>query len=897
MIMVFTLLFSSLQSAFAEVIVTSGTKIPGYKAYHDIRGWGVLNNAGMTKFSIKGKTAFCIEAGGAIRGTGGETWNPDGDSLNVDYTIKEVTSDNSVQSKAAYLGYYSKTNPTIKDYAFTQMMIWQISPEWYANGINASTGEYRSYFVDNTIRNEYEAWKKQIQKKIDTWSTRPSFYGKTTSAKAGDSFTLTDSNKVLEDYNNFTFTKNGITVKHTKGSNSMSVSVSKSCEQKSIAMLSSELAQAGAQKYDSKIKSNYVYNSDNSQDVAVYGSIGDPVDLILSFNVDIITGKIAIEKTKSPDAANDNITPEAGAEFEVYLKSSGSYASSPADKRARITTDSKGYAITPELPHGTYTVKQTKGAKGHVLAKPFDVVIAAETHDKVYTYSINNETLQSKLQIVKKDAETEKIIPRAGTAYELINLTTGRPIRGTSLDGYFLTDETGSITLEKPLFYGDYEIIERIAPEGYILNAKPIKFTVDGTKPLIVIEQKDTPQKGIIKVDKTGEQLYTVEEKDGIYIPVYKEAKLKGAVFEVRAAEDITTPDGTVRVKKGTVVDTVTTDDNGKAQTKPLYLGEYEVEEIKAPENHVISHEIHKAELKYAGQEVEIGDLELSIGNERQRVKIDFEKLIEEDELFGIASKDIYMNIRFGIFAESEITAADGTVIPSGGLMEVIGLKELEGKYVGEFSADLPNAMYYVKEISADEKYILNDTKYPVDFMYNNQEEAVVEIKQNDCMGIYNNLKRGEIRGYKTGDKGLPLEGALFGLFKGDETVFNEENALLLSETDENGLFSFTQIPTHEKYIVKEIKAPRGHLLSPVMHEIVILEDKAVIEINAVNEPKIGYVEFVHNAGMMEKGIYVPVIPKTGDENALRIWLIVGLVSALYVITYMCIEKRRGNEV
>ena len=79
MIMVFTLLFSSLQSAFAEVIVTSGTKIPGYKAYHDIRGWGVLNNAGMNKFSIKGKTAFCIEAGGAIRGTGGETWNPDGE--------------------------------------------------------------------------------------------------------------------------------------------------------------------------------------------------------------------------------------------------------------------------------------------------------------------------------------------------------------------------------------------------------------------------------------------------------------------------------------------------------------------------------------------------------------------------------------------------------------------------------------------------------------------------------------------------------------------------------------------------------------------------------------------------------------------------------------------------
>ena len=98
----------------------------------------------------------------------------------------------------------------------------------------------------------------------------------------------------------------------------------------------------------------------------------------------------------------------------------------------------------------------------------------------------------------------------------------------------------------------------------------------------------------------------SVTATDGVYQPVYAVQGLAGATYEIKAAENIYTPDGTLRCSAGEVVDTVTTGADGTAESKPLYLGKYEITEMKAPDGMVVNKDAHTAELVYAGQEIEI---------------------------------------------------------------------------------------------------------------------------------------------------------------------------------------------------------------------------------------------------------------------------------------------------
>ncbi len=589
--LVFCLTFMSVMPVFADILSMKSTPITNYRIYHNILDWGVDSNSGLSFFTLNGEPAFCIQAGRAVRGVNGELFYPSqSNSFNVDYTVSVLTKDNSVQSKVAYLGYYSLENPTIKDYTFTQMMIWQTLPAQSITANGMTNGKYNSYFINSSVRAEYEKWKANIQDKIDTWNIRPSFdyyNGGTINITAGETITLTDSNGVLEDYNAFTYSGNGITITHTAKSNSLKVVAAKTSNQRTVRISENTLRSYGCQKYDTKAQVNYVYEAGNSQDMAIYG-VTDPVPLALSFNVDIITGRIAINKTKTPDAASDQTLPEEGAKFQVYLKSAGSYEAASDDSRDIITTNASGYAITKDLIPGTYIVHQTAGAEGHKFIEDFEVVIKQEEHDKVYTYDVTNETLQSKIQIVKKDAETGKTIPMAGTEYELTNLATNEKIEGTSSNGNFVTDENGVINLPQPLYYGEYSLKEIKAPDGYVLSTDPLIFTVDGSQETLVVEQFDTAQKGKISINKIGERLASWEDNDdGTYTPIYEEGPIEGTVYEVRADGDVVTNDGTVRYTDGQLVATITTDEKGQAISPELYLGSYVVNETKLVHSNV----------------------------------------------------------------------------------------------------------------------------------------------------------------------------------------------------------------------------------------------------------------------------------------------------------------------
>ena len=561
----------------------------------------------------------------------------------------------------------------------------------------------------------------------------------------------------------------------------------------------------------------------------------------------VMKGNIAIIK-HTDDGETKIETPENGATFEIYLKSFGSFEAAEEDERDTIICDENGFAQTKDMPYGVYTVHQTKGWEGREFMKDFDVFISQD--GQTYRYLINNANFESYIKVVKKDAETGKTIPYAGAGFQIydpagnkVSMTFTYPTP-TTIDTFY-TDADGQLVTPEKLEYGKgYSLVEVQAPYGYVLDSTPVSFDVteenstqEGGITLIKVDKPNMAQKGTISIEKTGEVFYGVsvsgsEDTEVIYQPIYEITGLSGAVYEIRAAEDIITPDGTVRFTKGEVVDTVTTGEDGLAKSRELYLGKYEVQEIKAPYGMVLNNEIHTAELVYAGQNVFVTETATSFVNERQKVEISLKKTLEANDLFGIGQNGEMQNISFGLFAAEELVSASGTSIPADGLIEIVTLDESGN---GTVKTDLPMGGYYVKELATDEHYILSDTKYPVTFEYAGQETAKVQLAVNDGEAIENDLIYGSVSGKKVDENGEPLGGALIGLFKSNDTEFTKENALMTVTSKEDGSFSFEQIPFGIWY-VREIEQPKGFVLNETVYEVNIAENEQVVEIEIVNE-------------------------------------------------------------
>ena len=561
----------------------------------------------------------------------------------------------------------------------------------------------------------------------------------------------------------------------------------------------------------------------------------------------VIKGNIAIIK-HTDDGETQIETPENGATFEIYLKSSGSYEAAEEDEREVIVCDENGFGQTKDMPYGIYTVHQTSGWEGRELMDDFDVFIAQ--NGQTYRYIINNRNFESFVNVVKVDAESGKTIPYAGAGFKIfdpngnqVTMTFTYPTP-TTIDTFF-TDANGSLVTPEKLDYGKgYSIVEVQAPYGYVLDETPVYFditeensTEESGVTVIKVNKSNMAQKGTITVEKTGEVFYGVnvsgtEDTDIIYQPIYEIAGLEGAVYEIRAAEEIYTPDGTLRYSKGEVVDTITTTFDGFVTSKELYLGKYEVQEIEAPYGMVLNDEIHSVELVYAGQNVAVTETSTPFYNERQKVEISLEKSLEVNEIFSIGNNGEIKNISFGLYAAEDITSVSSTVNPADGLIEIVTLDE-NGKAV--LKTDLPFGNYYVKEIATDEHYKLNDTKYPVEFAYGGQDTAVIKIAVNNGEKIENELIYGSVSGMKKDENGEALGGAVIGLFASSDVEFTEDNAILTTTSEEDGSFSFANIP-YGTWYVREIKQPTGFVLDETVFEIIISKDEEVVEVEIINE-------------------------------------------------------------
>lgn len=583
----------------------------------------------------------------------------------------------------------------------------------------------------------------------------------------------------------------------------------------------------------------------------VYRVGADPRDYNIEYNTapdmtvmeQVIKGKISIIK-HTDDGETQIETPEKGAEFQVYLKSAGSFVNADKDERDTIVCDQDGFASTKLLPYGVYTVHQTKGWDGREKITDFDVFI--NTDGKIYKFLINNKNFESYLKVVKLDKETGKRIPYEGAAFEIYDNNNHRITmqytypQVTSIHTFYTNKEGYLITPEK-LPYGDYTLKEVQAPYGYVLDDKPIPFSItqensstDTGVTVVKVKAKDMAQKGVINITKTGGVFSSVEENNGVYTPKYSVGNLNRAVFEIYAAEDITTLDGTVRYEQGTLVDTITTDDDGVAKSKELYLGKYTVIEKTAPNGYVHNAAKYDAELTYAGQNVSVTSTDLSVYNDRQKISVSLKKIMAEDKTFSIGNNGEITSVRFGIYADEDIKASNGDIIPKDALITFANCDK-DGNI--SFDCDLPVGFkWYAKEIATDEHYILSDTKYEFDTEYQGQDVKVIDIKINNDKAIENNLIYGSVKGLKIDRETQEvIKGATFGLFKSDTTEFTEDKAILTAVTDENGVFVFNNIPYGE-YLIKELNPADGYLDNEDVFTVIIKDNEQVVELTAIND-------------------------------------------------------------
>ena len=552
----------------------------------------------------------------------------------------------------------------------------------------------------------------------------------------------------------------------------------------------------------------------------------------LDVTEDVKKGCISIIKHSDEDEnVVENLEP--GAEFEIFLKSAGSFENAKDSEKDYLITDENGFAESKLMPYGVYTVRQTKTVNDAEFVPNFDVFISE--HEKTYEYILNDAPFKSYIHVTKIDAESGKTIAYEGAGFQIFD--SENQLVNMDVDTFY-TNSEGFLITPETLPYGDYMLVEVQAPFGYILDKTPVPFSVTAANSeeenavnIVKVVKSDTAQKGRISVQKTGEIFDSVSENEEKYTPIFEEKGLENAVFQVIAVEDIITADGTVRANAGDVVAELVTDENGYAETDLLYLGKYEIMEVSAPYGYVKNSEIQAIELTYAGQEVTVRDtMNTSFVNDYQGIEISLEKFMESDEKYGISAENSYKNVRFGLFADEEIVVADGTSIPENGLIAEVSLGE-DMKAV--FAEKLPFSRYYVQEIATDEHYALNGEKYLVNFEYMGQEMTTVYVNG----GQFDNLlKRGTVKGIKVNESEEPLENALFGLFNTDCTEFTADNAIVTAKSDKQGKFEFEEV-VYGEYIVREIAAPDGYILSSEKYTVTISEGGEIVEITAINKP------------------------------------------------------------
>ncbi|MFC9524477.1 collagen binding domain-containing protein [Bacillus cereus] len=553
-----------------------------------------------------------------------------------------------------------------------------------------------------------------------------------------------------------------------------------------------------------------------------------------------VTGQFEIVKVD----AEDKTKVLSDAEFEVYKD---------GKKVDTLRTDKTGKVISQKLEPGTYTLKETKAPQGYKLLKEeIEVVVEA---NKVVEVQVENAKELGSLQVIKKDAESGKVL--AGAEFKLKN-EAGQVVGETKT-----TNKDGVVTFEN-VVPGKYTLEETKAPEGYKALEVTVEVNVVANEVVKqeVMNEKVTGQFEIVKVD--------AEDKTKV---------LSGAEFEV--------------YKDGKKVAELKTDESGKVMSPKLPLGEYTVKETKAPAGYKLSNKEWKVTIQ---NEKEVVKVEAE--NERILGSLQIIKTDDKDQAKRLAGAEFTLKDAEGNVVKEGITTDKSGTVKVNGLVlgeytleetkapegyeltkqvihvtvdseKVVDVKVTNSKSLGQFEIVKIDAEDKTKVLSDAEfevykdgkkvdtlrtdktgkvisqklepgKYTLKETKAPQGYKLLKEEiEVVVEANKVVEVQVENAKELGSLQVIKKdAESGKVLAGAEFKLKNEAGQVVGETKT-----TDKDGVVKFENVEPG-KYTLEETKAPEGYKALEVTVDVNVVANK-VVKQEVTNEKVTGQFEIV----------------------------------------------------